>query len=119
MGMSIEELREYCEQLCNEGKGGDSVQIAGSGVGSCDVASPYNNKLEWWESTSLGYEDGALRILAEDVYFDKVISKETVKGMVEDIDTALDDLRNGDIRSLEANIGVVQYGIDSLLAEVS
>lgn len=119
MGMSIGELKEYCEQLCNEGKGGDRVQIAGSGVGSCGAASPYNNKLEWWESTDLGYEDGALRILASDVCYEKTISKEAVKEMVRDIDTALYDLRRGDIGSLEANIGTVQDKIDALFVEVS
>jgi predicted heme/steroid binding protein len=116
--LTIEELRDYCSQLCREGKGGDKVQIAGVGVGSDLSADPYNDKLEWWDGTHIGYDD-ALRILASDVCYEKTISKKAVKDMVRDIDIALYDLRQGDIGSLEANIGTVQDKIDALFVEVS
>ena len=115
--LTIEELRDYCMQLCKEGKGGDKVQIAGSAVGSTCSSDPYNNVFEWWDGTHVGY-NGTLRILAADVYYDKTISKEAVREMTEDIDTAFHDLQEGDIASLRENIGTVQDRINTLLAEV-
>lgn len=116
--ITVEELKDYCQQLCDEGKGKNEAMIAVVGVGSCNAADPYNDKLEWWDVTHIGY-NGALRILASDVYYDKIIDKEVVKEMTKGIAIALQDLRAGAIGSLEENIDMVQESIDELLAEVS
>lgn len=117
--LSVEELRDYCNRLCHEGKGGNRVMIGGSNMGAGNV-SPYNSDdVTWWEADKIGYNDGELRILATSVDEEHRILKSDVRDMALHIDGALDGLRAGDIRSLEENINIMQDRIDTLLAEVS
>lgn len=117
--LSIEELRDYCNRLCHEGKGGNRVMIGGSSIGAGNVSPYASDDATWWEADEIGYNDGELRILATSVHDDHRILKSDVWGMASDIDEMFTELKHGTLEESDSNMDNVQRAIEHLLAEVS
>lgn len=112
MGISIEELKEYCEQLCNEGKGRQKVVVGLKGYEDTKCRN-FNNLLD-----GLSFNDDklCLEVECEDGEWR---DGRYVRALIEEVKKDFDDLKCSSVGNMEDAMSALDSSIENLEVETN